>query len=75
MDAMKQMRWSDALKHNKKNLDECVKEAKKINTGYQKYLAENPYKNKRKEYEDRRAKLTARILELIDQGSENYDGK
>jgi gas vesicle protein len=75
MDAMKQLRWSDALKYTKKNLDDCVREAKKINTAYQKYLTENPHKQKKKEYADKRAKLTERIMELIEKGPEQYDGK
>lgn len=75
MDAMKYMRWSDALKYTKKSLDECVRDAKKVNTSYQNYLSANPYKNKKKELEERRKKLTSRILELIEQGGDRYDGK
>ena len=75
MDAIKFMKWSDALKYTKKNLNDIVEKQKKINSAYQKYLTANPHKEEKKKYEDVRAKLTARILELAEQGYERYDNK
>lgn len=75
MDALKYMRWKDALDHYNRLLDDVVKEAKPVNTEYQKYLRNNPYKKRKKELEELRDKHTARIIELTKQGYEKYDGK
>lgn len=75
MDAMKYMRWKDALNINNKNLDEVVRDSKKINSGYKTYLDDNPYKEKRKELMKRKERLINRIIELTKQGVEKYDGK
>jgi hypothetical protein len=75
MDAMKYMRWSDALKYTKVQLDHIVREAKKVNTAYQKYLQENPHKEKKTELAKKREELTQKILKLIDVGADKWDGK
>jgi len=75
MDAQKYMRWKDALNYNNANLENVMSESKKVNSAYQKYLQENPHKNKKKELSQRKEKLINRILELSRQGYEGYDGK
>lgn len=75
MSSLKFIRWNDALKHYKKQLDDTVKVAKKVNTAHQKYLKANPHKAEKKELAQKRKKYTDRILRLIDEGYERYAGK
>lgn len=75
MNAQRYLRWKDALDHNNRLLDDVVKEAKPVNTEYQKYLRNNPYKKRKIELAHLREKYTERIIELTKQGYENYDGK
>lgn len=72
---MKYMKYLDALKYNKKNLDEVAEELKKVSTGYQNYLQANPFKQKRKDLAGKKEKIIARIFEIINQGIEHYDGR
>lgn len=72
---MKYMRWKDALDYNNKYLDEATRESKKTNSAYQNYLQDNPYKQKKKELEEKKQKYTNRIIELSKQGYDKYDGK
>ena len=74
-DLGKYMRWQDSLKHNKKMLDEITKETKKTNTEYQKYLLKNPFKEQKTLLANRKKKFIDRIMELVEQGVEKYDGK
>lgn len=71
----KYLRWKDALDHYNRMLDDVVKDAKPVNSDYQKYLLANPYKKRKIELEKLREKYTARIIELSKQGMDKYDGK
>lgn len=75
MDISKYMRWKESLDYNTKLLDKLVFEAKTINSNYQKYIKQNPYKQKKTEYAKQKQKTIDRILELTRQGVDNYDGK
>lgn len=75
INAQRYIRWKDALDHYNRLLDDAVKEAKPIGTAYTKYLKENPYKKRKKELAEQKAKHTARIIKLTKQGYEKYDGK
>jgi len=75
MSSLKFIRWNDALKHYKKQLDEAVKRGKKVNTAYQKYLKANPHKEEKFKLEADRKRYTERILRLIEEGYERYTGK
>jgi hypothetical protein len=71
-DYMKWMKYRDEEKHLKKTLDDIVKRAKEINTKYQTYLKENPYKTDKKDLLRKRLEYTKKILDLIEKG---YDGE
>jgi hypothetical protein len=75
IDAQKFMRWKDALDENNRILSQVIAEARHINSQYQEYLKENPYKRRRKELQLKKEKTILRIIELTKQGHENYDGK
>ena len=68
----KYLQWQDALQHYKKLLDSVVKDAKSVNTNYQKYLQDNPFKDKRKLLAEKRKQYTKKILDLVEQGHTNY---
>jgi hypothetical protein len=74
-DVTRYMRWKDAIDYANKNLEEIVRESRQVNSKYQNYLAENPYKEKRKQLNERKEKTIQRIIDLSKQGYEKYDGK
>ena len=75
IEIQKYMRWSDSLSYTKKSLNELTLELKKTSTAYQKYLKSNPHKEKKVLLESKKKKAIERILTLVEQGAEKYDGK
>lgn len=65
---LKYIQWQDSLQHYKKLLDKIVKDAKSVNTAYQKYLQANPYKEEKKVLAKKRKEYTDKILKLIEEG-------
>jgi len=66
------LQWQDALQHYQKLLKNVVEDAKTVNTGYQKYLAQNPFKEKRKLLAEKREQYTKKIMEIIEVGHNDY---
>jgi hypothetical protein len=75
VDITKYMRWKESLDYNNNLLEKTVAECKGVNTSYQKYMVQNPYKLKRKELKEKKDKIIERILQLAKQGVDGYDGK
>lgn len=73
-DAMRYIRWKDALTHYKNLLNEVTVEAKTVNSSYQKYLKDNPYKEKKNKLEKKKREYTKKILDLVEEGDQNYKG-
>lgn len=69
------LRYQDALKHYKKQLDGYISQRGKIQTAYVRYLADNPHKQEKKDINEKIEQTKERIMKLIDIGWENYDGK
>lgn len=66
------IRFQEALQFEQNKLKELVEKAKKVNSSYQMYLRENPYKEDKNTLEKQRKKITEKILGLIEQGYEKY---
>lgn len=66
------LRFEEALQFERQKLNEIVEKAKKINTDYQVYLRDNPYREDRNKLVKKRREVTEKILTLIDTGHEKY---
>lgn len=66
------MRFQEGLQFEQNKLKELVEQAKKVNSSYQMYLRDNPYKEDRKKLSQKREEVTEKILKMIETGYEQY---